>query len=58
MEIETLVIRHARIIDPSCNLDQVGDVLIGSGEILATGSLGLEVVFGLVVSDVIFHAES
>ena len=23
-----------------------------------TGSLGLEVVFGLVVSDVIFHAES
>ena len=42
MEIETLVIRHARIIDPSCNLDQVGDVLIGSGEILATGSLGLD----------------
>ena len=42
MEIETLVIRHARIIDPSRDLDQVGDVLIGSGEILATGSLGLD----------------
>jgi len=42
LEIETLVIRHARIIDPSCDLDQVGDVLIGSGEILATGSLSLD----------------
>lgn len=42
MEIETLVIRHARIIDPSRDLDRVGDILIGSGEILATGRLGLD----------------
>ncbi|GIS93380.1 MAG: hypothetical protein CM1200mP22_06170 [Dehalococcoidia bacterium] len=40
METESLVIRQARIIDPSRDLDQVGDILIGNGEILATGSLG------------------
>ena len=42
METESLVIRHARIVDPSRNLDLVGDILIGSGEILATGKLGLD----------------
>ena len=42
METESLVIRHARIVDPSRDLDLVGDILIGSGEILATGKLGLD----------------
>ena len=40
METESLIIRQARIIDPSRDLDQVGDILICNGEILATGSLG------------------
>ena len=44
METESLVIRHARIVDPSRNLDLVGDILIGSGEILATGKLGLDLI--------------
>jgi dihydroorotase len=34
------LIRHARIIDPSRQLDRVGDLLIGSGEITAAGRLG------------------
>ena len=40
METETILIRRARIIDPSRQLDRVGDLLLGGGEILATGRLG------------------
>ncbi|MQG79140.1 MAG: dihydroorotase [SAR202 cluster bacterium] len=35
-----MLIRHARIVDPSRQLDRVGDLLIGSGEITAAGRLG------------------
>ncbi|MQG48250.1 MAG: dihydroorotase [SAR202 cluster bacterium] len=35
-----MLIRHARIVDPSRQLDRVGDILIGSGEITAAGRLG------------------
>ena len=42
METEYYIIRHARIIDPSRRLDRVGDVLIGGGEILATGRIGVD----------------
>ncbi|MCH8988602.1 MAG: dihydroorotase [Chloroflexi bacterium] len=37
-----MVIRHARIIDPSRQLDRVGDILLGGGEILATGRIGVD----------------
>jgi dihydroorotase len=37
---DSILIRHARIIDPSRQLDRVGDLLIGSGEITAAGRLG------------------
>ena len=39
METEKFLIRRARIIDPSRQLDRVGDLLIGGGEILAAGRL-------------------
>ncbi|MCH7737382.1 MAG: dihydroorotase [Chloroflexi bacterium] len=35
-----MLIRHARIVDPSRKLDRVGDLLLGSGEITAAGRLG------------------
>ncbi|PKB59620.1 MAG: hypothetical protein BZY83_00875 [SAR202 cluster bacterium Casp-Chloro-G2] len=37
-----MFIRHARIIDPSRQLDRVGDLLLGGGEILAAGRLGVD----------------
>ena len=40
METEHIVIRRARIIDPSRQLDRVGDLVLGGGEILAAGRLG------------------
>ena len=40
METEKILIRRARIIDPSRQLDRVGDLLLGGGEILAAGRLG------------------
>ncbi len=40
METVSILIRHARIVDPSRQLDRVGDLLIGSGEITAAGRLG------------------
>ena len=40
METDSILIRHARIVDPSRQLDRVGDILIGSGEITAAGRLG------------------
>jgi len=40
VETEHIVIRRARIIDPSRQLDRVGDLLLGGGEILAAGRLG------------------
>lgn len=40
METDHIVIRHARIIDPSRQLDRVGDLLMGRGEIIAAGRLG------------------
>ena len=42
METENILIRRVRIVDPSRQLDRVGDLLLGGGEILATGRLGLE----------------
>ncbi len=39
METVSILIRHARIVDPSRQLDRVGDLLIGSGEITAAGRL-------------------
>lgn len=42
METESIVIRYARIIDPSRQLDRVGDILLGNGEIVADGRLGLD----------------
>ena len=36
---EPILIRRARIIDPSRQVDRVGDLLMGSGEILATGRI-------------------
>ncbi|MCI0847347.1 MAG: dihydroorotase, partial [Chloroflexi bacterium] len=42
MEAGNIVIRRARIVDPSRQLDRVGDLLIGSGEILAAGRLGVD----------------
>lgn len=40
METDHIVIRHARILDPSRQLDRVGDLLMGRGEIIAAGRLG------------------
>ena len=40
METDSILIRHARIVDPSRKLDRVGDLLLGSGEITAAGRLG------------------
>ena len=40
METDSILIRHARIVDPSRQLDRVGDLLIGSGEITDAGRLG------------------
>ncbi|MCH9018079.1 MAG: dihydroorotase [Chloroflexi bacterium] len=40
METDSILIRHARIVDPSRQLDRVGDLLIGNGEITAAGRLG------------------
>jgi dihydroorotase len=40
VETDHIVIRHARIIDPSRQLDRVGDLLMGRGEIIAAGRLG------------------
>ncbi|PKB71654.1 MAG: hypothetical protein BZY87_04455 [SAR202 cluster bacterium Io17-Chloro-G6] len=37
-----MLIRRVRIIDPSRQLDRVGDLLLGGGEILATGRVGAE----------------
>ncbi|MCI0788231.1 MAG: dihydroorotase [Chloroflexi bacterium] len=42
VEAGNIVIRRARIVDPSRQLDRVGDLLIGSGEILAAGRLGVD----------------
>ena len=42
METESIVVRHARIIDPSRQLDRVSDILLGNGEIVAAGRLGLD----------------
>ena len=42
METENVVIRHARIIDPSRQLDRVGDILLGNREIAAAGRLGVD----------------
>ena len=42
METENILIRRVRIVDPSRQLDRVGDLLLGGGEIRATGRLGLE----------------
>ena len=39
METESIVIRRVRIIDPSRQLDRVGDLLLGNGEIVAAGRL-------------------
>ncbi len=39
MQTEKILIRGARIIDPSRQLDQVGDLLLGGGEILAAGKV-------------------
>ncbi len=39
MENDNIVIRRARIIDPSRQLDRVGDLLFGRGEIIAAGRL-------------------
>ena len=39
METDSILIRHARIVDPSRQLDRVGDLLIGIGEITAAGRL-------------------
>ena len=39
METENIAIRRARIIDPSRQLDRVGDLLLGNGEIVAAGRL-------------------
>ena len=35
MKTENIAIRRARIIDPSRQLDRVGDLLLGNGEILS-----------------------
>ena len=40
METDNILIRHARIVDPSRQSDRVGDLLIGIGEITAAGRLG------------------
>jgi len=40
VETDHIVIRHARILDPSRQLDRVGDLLMGRGEIIAAGRLG------------------
>ena len=42
METEKILIRRARIIDPSRQLDRVGDLLLGGGEILAAGRLEVD----------------
>jgi len=42
LETQSIFIRHARIIDPSRQLDRVGDLLLGGGEILAAGRLGVD----------------
>lgn len=42
METDNIVIRRARIIDPRRQLDRVGDVLIGGGQILGTGRVGVD----------------
>jgi len=42
VETDNVVIRHARIIDPSRQLDRVGDILLGNGEIVAAGRLELD----------------
>jgi len=42
VETDNIVIRHARIIDPSRQLDRVGDILLGNGEIVAAGRLGVD----------------
>lgn len=42
MENDNVMIRHARIIDPSRQLDRVGDLLIGRGEIVAAGRVALD----------------
>ena len=39
MQTEKILIRGARIIDPSRRWDQVGDLLLGGGEILAAGKV-------------------
>lgn len=46
METDNIVIRHARIIDPSRQLDRVGDILLGNGEIVAAGRLGVDRIPG------------
>ena len=42
MDTETILIRRVRIIDPSRQLDRVGALLLGGGEILAAGRVGAE----------------
>jgi dihydroorotase len=42
VETDNIIIRHVRIIDPSRKLDRLGDILLGGGEILATGRIGVE----------------
>ncbi len=42
METDNIVIRHVRIIDPSRQLDRVGDILLGNGEIVAAGRQGVD----------------
>jgi dihydroorotase len=46
VETDNIVIRHARIIDPSRQLDRVGDILLGNGEIVAAGRLGVDRIPG------------
>tara|TARA_Y100000588_G_scaffold48592_2_gene45749 strand:+ start:9491 stop:10861 length:1371 start_codon:yes stop_codon:yes gene_type:complete len=42
VETENILIRRARVIDPSRQLDRVGDVLIGGGQIIATGRVAVD----------------
>jgi len=62
VETDNILIRHARIVDPSRQLDRVGDLLIGIGEITAAGRLGPDRIpdgcrvidgTGLVLDDVL-----
>ena len=42
IESRALLIKGPRIIDPARGMDQVGDILIGGGKILATGAISAD----------------